>query len=314
MEAPPPPPPPPPPPLDAFEDEKSRLSGLPTELQDVIKSKVRDLRARELCRQISLVEAPPLFLSLVMKFIRDAEQGELNPHAVYDIRPASSNNTCLQFVEIRCMHVVSRMYNLIHPDKPATIPPELDDLRKLMIRKLAIQRKMKNKKVLRTLRDNDNSSVEELIYSIKHVADLSYTVLKTSIYTDATFESALALTDKCCDQFIEIIRRNIRPDLKEKAKKLLMTMLKNLHSISQDEDHLSESIRAIYRIMYGKVEQEQQEQWWSQQGGKMSKSFKKQLKNNSNRRASKKRNIKNKNSIRKNKKIKKKTLRLRNNK
>jgi hypothetical protein len=307
MEA--PPPPPPLPPLDAFEDQKSRLSGLPTELQDVIKSKVRDLRARELCRQISTVEAPPLFLSLVIQFIGEAQQNKLNPHAVYDAR--SNNNTCLQFVEIRCMHVVSKMYRMIDdPDDPASIPLELDDLRKLMIRKLAIQRNMKNKQALRTLRVNDNSSVEELIYSIKHVADLSYTVLKTSIPTDSTFEVALALTDKCCDQFIEIIRCDIRPDLKEKAKELLMNMLSNLQSISQDGDHSSKSIRAIGRIMHAKVEQEQQEQWWSQQGGKMSKSFKKQLKNKS-RHASKRKSNKNKKSSNKNKKIKKKTLRLR---
>ena len=323
MEASPPPPPPPPPDSldDLFKDAQSRLSSLPRELQDGIK---RDLRAHKLCIQISTVEAPPRFLSLVTQFIGEAQQNELNPHAVYDTR-SGSNNTCLQFVEIRCMRTVSKMYDLVDPDN---VPPELDSLRELMIQQLAIRRNNKNKQALRTLRDN--SSVEELIYSIQRVAALSYAVLKTSISDDATplSEAALALTDECCDQFIMIIgndSRNITPELKEKAKKLLIEMLENLHRISQDRNNLSESIRVVGRMMQVKIKQQP---WWPQyaqehgyqQGGNKCKSLKKQSKNNSNRRrrASKRKSNKNtntnkntNNSRNKKNKNKKKTLRLR---
>jgi len=190
-----------------FEDRGSRLYSLPPELQHDIKSQVRVLRARKLCNQIVRAEgedAYPLFLSLVGRFIGEAEQNELNPHAVYDTRPGS-NNTCLQLVEIRCMRVVSKMHRLIDIRDLASVPPELDALRELMMQQLAIRRNNKNKEVLRTL--DDNSAVEELIYSIQLVADLSYTVLKTSIRSDVTplSETALALSDECCDQFIMII-------------------------------------------------------------------------------------------------------------
>jgi hypothetical protein len=322
-----PPPPPPPQSLDKlFQERGSRLSSLPPELQDDIKSRVRVFRARKLCNQISTVEAPPLFLRLVTQFIGEAEQNELNPHAVYDTR-SGSNNTCLQFVEIRCMRTVSKMYKLVDPDN---VPPELDSLRELMIQQLAIRRNNKNKQALRTLRDN--SSVEELIYSIQRVAALSYAVLKTSMSDDATplSEAALALTDECCDQFIMIIgndSRHITPELKEKAKKLLIEMLEHLHSISQDGNTLSESIRVVGRMMQVKIEQQS---WWPQyaqdhgyqQGGNKCKSLKKQSKNNSNRRRASKRKSNtnknktntytNKNTTNKNRnKNKKKTLRLR---
>ena len=316
---PPPPQPPPQPPhsLDKlFKERGSRLYSLPPELQDDIKSRVRVFRARKLCNQISTVEAPPLFLSLVRQFIGEAEQNELNPHAVYDTRPGSSSNTCLQFVEIRCMHVASTMHRLIDIRDLASVPPELDPLRELMIQQLAIRRNNKNKQALTTL--VGNSTVEDLIYSIHRVADLSYTVLKTSIRSDVTplSETALALSDECCDQFIMIIGNDdITPGLKEEAKRLLFQMLEKLHSISQDRDNLSESIRALGRMMQVKIEQQP---WWPQyaqdhnyrQGGNKSKSFN-QLKNKSNHRASKRKNRNNKISRRKNKKIKKKTLRLR---
>jgi len=308
-----------------FEDRGSRLYSLPPELQYDIKSQVRVLRARKLCNQIVRAEgedAYPLFLSLVGRFIGEAEQNELNPHAVYDTRPGS-NNTCLQFVEIRCMRVVSKMHRLIDIRDLASVPPELDALRELMMQQLAIRRNNKNKEVLRTL--DDNSAVEELIYSIQRVADLSYAVLKTSIRSDATplSETALALSDECCDQFIMIIRndsRRITPELKEEAKRLLIEMLEKLHSISQDRNNLSESIRAVGRRIHDKIKREP---WWRQyaqhhnyqEGGNKSKSFKNQSKNKSNRQLSKKRN--NKNSINrknKNRKNNKKTLRLRNNK
>ena len=108
---------------------------------------------------------------------------------------------------------------------------------------------------------------------------------------------------------------DITPGLKEEAKRLLFQMLEKLHSISQDRDNLSESIRALGRMMQVKIEQQP---WWPQyaqdhnyrQGGNKSKSFN-QLKNKSNHRASKRKNRNNKISRRKNKKIKKKTLRLR---
>jgi hypothetical protein len=331
MEAPPPPPPPQPQsplPLDKlFKNKRSRLSSLPEELQDDIKRRVRDLRARELSNQIVRAEtlyAYPLFLDLVRRFIREAEQGELNPDAFYNPRSTSSmraiNNTCLQFVEIRCMRIVSKMYGLVDIRFPDRIPPELDLIREVMMQ-LAIQRNNKNKEALRTLRGN-LSSVEELIYSIERVADLCYTVIKTSIRTDVTplSEAALALSNECCDQFIMIIGNDdITPELKEEAKQLLFQMLRKLHNISQDRDNLSESVRAIGRMIHDKIKQQP---WWPryaqdhgyQQGGKISKSFKKQSKNGSNRRASKRKNDKNKNSRRKNKKIKKKTLRLRFNK
>ena len=306
-----------------FEDRQSRLYSLPRELQDDIKSQVRVLRARKLCNQLVRAEAQgayPLFLSLVTRFIEESEQNELNPHAVYDTRPGS-NNTCLQFIEIRCMRVASTMHRLVNIRDPASVPPELDPLRELMIQQFAIRRNNKNKQTLRTL--DGNSTVEELIYSIQRVADLSYTVLKTSIRGDVTplSETALALSDECCDQFIMIIGNDDNtPGLKEEAKKLLIKMLEKLHSISQDRNNLSESIKAVGRRMHNKIKRES---WWHryaqdhnyQQGGNKSKSFKNQSKNKSNHRASKKRN--NKNSINrknKNKKNKKKTLRLRNNK
>jgi hypothetical protein len=316
-----PPPPPPPDSLDdLFQDANSRLSRLPTELQDSIKSRVRDLRARELCSQISTVKVtdPTRFLSLVTQFIREAEQNELNPHAVYETL-SGSDNTCLQFVEIRCMRTVSKMYGLVDPDN---VPPELDSLRELMIQQLAIRRNNKNKQALRTLRDN--SSVEELIYSIQRVAALSYAVLRTSISDDPTplSEAALALTNECCDQFIMLIgndSRHITPELKEKAKEILIEMLNRLDSISEDENNLSESIRVVGRMMHAKIKQQP---WWPQyaqdhgyqQGGNKCKSLKKQSKNNLNRRrASKRKNNKNKNTNTNNKKNKnkKKTLRLR---
>jgi hypothetical protein len=306
-----------------FEDRQSRLYSLPPELQYDIKSQVRVLRARKLCNQLVRAEAQgayPLFLSLVTRFIEESEQNELNPHAVYDTRPGS-NNTCLQFIEIRCMRVASTMHRLVNIRDPASVPPELDPLRELMIQQFAIRRNNKNKQTLRTL--DGNSTVEELIYSIQRVADLSYTVLKTSIRGDVTplSETALALSDECCDQFIMIIGNDDNtPGLKEEAKKLLIKMLEKLHSISQDRNNLSESIKAVGRRMHDKIKRES---WWHryaqdhnyQQGGNKSKSFKNQSKNKSNHRASKKKN--NKNSINrknKNKKNKKKTLRLRNNK
>ena len=258
-----PPPPQPPHSLDKlFKERGSRLYSLPPELQDDIKSRVRVFRARKLCNQISTVEAPPLFLSLVRRFIGEAEQNELNPHAVYDTRPGSSSNTCLQFVEIRCMHVASTMHRLIDIRDLASVPPELDPLRELMIQQLAIRRNNKNKQALTTL--VGNSTVEDLIYSIQRVADLSYTVLKTSIRSDVTplSETALALSDECCDQFIMIIGNDdITPGLKEEAKRLLFQMLEKLHSISQDRNNLSESIRALGRMMQVKIEQQP---WWPQ--------------------------------------------------
>ena len=333
MEAsPPPPPPPPPPPLSPqspltldklFKNKKSRLSSLPEELQDDIKSRVRAVRARELSNQIVRAEtqdAYPVFLDLVRRFIREAEQGELNPDAFYNPRSTSSmraiNNTCLQFVEIRCMRIVSKMYGLVDIGFPDRIPPELDLIRQVIMQ-LAIQRNNKNKKALRTLRSN--SSVEELIYSIQRVADLCYTDIKTSIRTDVTplSEAALALTDECCDQFIMIIGNDdTTPELKEEAKQLLFQMLRKLHIISQDRDNLSESVRAIGRMIHDKIKQQP---WWPryaqdhgyQQGGKISKSFKKQLKNNSNHRASKRRNKNKSNNRHKKNKNNKKTLRLR---
>jgi hypothetical protein len=134
------------------------------------------------------------------------------------------------------------------------------------------------------------------IYSIKRVADLSYTVLNTSIRSDVTplSETALALSDECCDQFIMIIGNDdITPGLKEEAKRLLFKMLEKLHSISRDRNNLSESIRAMGKMMDEKSKQHRQG------GRKISKSSKKQLINKSKRR---------------NKKNRKKTLRLRNNK
>lgn len=301
-----------------FQDRQSRLSTLPQELQDDIKSQIRDLRARDLSNQIVRAEAEyayPLFLSLVRQFIGEAERNELNPDAFYDPRFSSSmrmrvvNNTCLQFVEIRCMRLVSKIYNLVDIRAPDRVPPELDSIREIMIQ-LAIRRNNKNKQALTTFYGNSN--VEDLIYSIERVADLCYTVLKTSIRHDATplSDTALALSDECCDEFIMIINGNNTPELKEQAKRLLMQMLNKLHNISQDQDNLSESIRAMGRRMYDKI---RQQPWLPQyQGGKKSKSFKKQLKNNSNRRASKRKNMNN-NRHTKNKNNKK-TLRLRNNK
>jgi hypothetical protein len=163
---PPPPQPPPSPPEDEdtldnlFEERGSRLSSLPPELQNVIKSPVRVFRARKLCNEISTVEAPPLFLSLVRRFIGEAEQNELNPHAVYD--PGSNSNTCLQFVENRCMRVASKMYSLVDIRDLASVPPELDQLRELMIQQLAIRRNNKNNQALTTL--VGNSTVEDLFY------------------------------------------------------------------------------------------------------------------------------------------------------
>ena len=315
-----------PPPLSLdklFEDRQSRLYSLPRELQDDIKSQVRVLRARKLCNQLVRAEAEgayPLFLSLVTRFIEEAEHNELNPHVVYDTRPGSSSNTCLQFVEIRCMRVASTMHRLVNIRDPASVPPELDPLRELMIQQFAIRRNNKNKQTLRTL--DGNSTVEDLIYSIQRVADLSYTVLKTSIRGDVTPLSgtALALLDECCDQFIMMIGNgDITPELKEEAKKLLIKMLEKLHSISQDRNNLSESIKAVGRRMHDKIKREP---WWRQyaqdhnyqEGGNKSKSLKNQSKNKSNRRASKKMNKNSRNRKNKNKKNNKKTLRLRINK
>lgn len=189
-----------------------------------------------------------------------------------------------------------------------------------MIRELAIRRNDKNKQDLITL--DDNSTVEELIDSIQRVANLSYAVLETSISSDATqlSETALELSGECCDQFIMIIGNNnprITPELKEKAKSLLIRMLEKLHGISiimleklhgisQDENNLSISIEAVGKMIREKIIQQP---WWSQyaqdhnynyQGGNKSKSFKNQSKNKSNCPFIKKRN--NKNSI--NRKIK----------
>ena len=311
--------PPPPPSLDSlFQHRQSRLSSLPEELQTEIKGQVRDHRARELSEQIVRAEteyAYPLFLSLVTRFIRETDQDELNPDAFYDPHYTSSmrviNKTCLQFVEIRCMRIVSTMHRLVDPRFPDSVPLELNLIRELMIQ-LAIRKNNKNKQVLRTLRGN-SSSVEELIYSIERVADLSCTVIKTSIRSDATplSEAALALSDECCDQFIIIVDNDNAPELKEQAKQLLFQMLRKLNSTSQDRNNLSESIRAMVRIMHDKIKQQP---WWPQyardhgyqQGGKISKSFKKQSKYRPNRRASKRRNNKNNNSRHKKNKNKKK--------
>ena len=286
-----------------FREKGSRLYSLPKELQEEIKSQVRDLRARELSEQIVRAEtqdAYTLFLNLVRRFIREAEQGELNPDAFYDphSRPNMRviNKTCLQFVEIRCMRIVSKMHSLVDIRDLASVPPELDPLRELIIQ-LAIRRNSKNNQALRTLRGN--SYVEELIYSIQRVVDLSYTVIKTSIRNirnDATplSEAALALSNECCDQFIMIIgNHDNTPELKEEAKRLLFQMLQNLQNIPQHGDSLSQSVRAMYNMMDEKIKQHRQG------GRKISKSSKKQLINKSKRR---------------NKKNRKKTLRLRNNK
>ena len=318
----------PPPPLDAldylFEERRSRLSILPPELQEEIKNQVRADRAQVLSEQIVRAEtenAYPLFLSLVTRFIGEAGQGELNPEAFHDphynphlmrSRMRIINTTCLQFVEVRCMHIVSKMYDDLVRRVSDSIPPELDPIRECMMQ-LAERRNNKNKQA--TLRGNPN--VEELNYSIQRVAELSRKFIQTSIRSDVTTLSqyALALLNECCDKFIMIIgNRDNTQELKKEAEKLLFEMLYNLQNIPQyrDSSLLSESVRAMYNIIDEKIKRAQQHGY--QQGGrKISKSLKKQLKNNSNRHASKRRN-KNKNSIHEKNKNRKKTLRLRFNK
>lgn len=278
-------------------NQQREIDNIREEIQAERQAARIEANTRRLCRAIldsELTRNYPNFIHFVTEFIRGVDQNTVNPNIVYD-HLTRTGNTCLQFVEYRCMHVVLRMYNLTR----SIPPPELDTLRNFMINELAIRRNNKNKEEIARINSLDSSVIEKLIYSIERVANLSYTVLNTSISNDVTTlsQQALELSNECCDQLITIMDNIIegmiipRRTLNDDIKKILFEIVTKLHSISQDDDNLSKSIRTAGRLMFDRIIQQP---WGAeyakaqgyQVGGKgvNYNSLKKKSKNRSNRR------------------------------
>lgn len=237
------------------------------------------------------------FLGLVTQ---EVEQRHFDPNMVY------------QFVEARCMRVVSKILS------GGAIPPELDPLREFMIQGLAIRRNNKNKEALTLIYHTSTDNVDELILSIERVKFLCSRVLQSDVVPVVPLTpvstTAFALLDECCDQLITIVNndnRHITPQQKENAKILILDICKVVQRMSWkyievcNSPILSDPILELDIKMRNKIIQQP---WWHEHeqlmelrrgGRKISKSFKKQLKNTLIRHASKRTNKKNKNKNRK---------------
>jgi len=255
------------------------------------------------------------FLELVKQ---EVEQRHLDPNMGY------------QFIEAMCMRVVSKILS------GGAIPRELDLLREFMIQELAIRRNNKNKEALILIYHISTDNIDELILSIQRVTFLCSRVLQSDVVPVVPLTpvstTAFALLDECCDQLITIVNndnRHITPQQKEKAKILISEIFRVVGNMSWNyiplctSPNLSQPILQLETRMRNKIiqqpwwheyeqharqqqQQQQQPLWEIRRGGrKISKSFKKQLKNTLIRHASKRTNKKNKNKNRK------KTLRLR---
>ena len=304
---------------------------LPRDVIDIIDQKVIDARSIDFCdRLLSIVPKANMrseeflqkcseFIKRIHTFIERISFGDVNPAQL------AQSNSCLFFVESQCLIVLREMmlHFVDHGDEDEVsdlLILEVDELRDIIIYLFAENRINVNKIMLEDVLDV--SKVSLILKSVEWIVTMCFCVLKANmnILTADSFEKhALTILEECSDILITILNnQRISVDLKKKTMDVFTYMMTRMFSIfeqAQQHGYGSEVELLTYekykqlKIKYDEISKHLEKKYSpGRKGGRSQKLSKNKLNHYTPKRKNKS------NSIRKNNKNIKKTLRLRNNK
>jgi hypothetical protein len=309
---------------------KKIFGELPIDILHEIDNKVMQCRNVDFCKELlsitpkadmpseEFLKECSKFIERIQEFIEKMGTGDINP---------ANLDECLYVVERQCIIVLKEMvrYNHDHDNEP--LKRMADELRDILVYLFSENRLTVTKVMLEGegLQGFLNiSKVPFILKSVEWVILMCGSVLKAN--TNSTVQSfethALTLLEECSDILVTLMNNKyILHPLKIDTFDVFTYLMTDMFSIfqqAQEQGVGSEVQFLVYqkhkqlKIKYNKLKQE----YFERRGGGGGGEYNIQQKNKSSRRrTSKRKSNKNKNTnngnIRKNKKIKKKTLRLR---